>query len=300
MKTTILIEAKPLSRLRHAARSLLAQTLLRLSRPSSALLLAVAFGCAPMVHPPDPAPSLEARIVRIAPCPAVDEARERLIVGAKNAPGVLVEAGHGDPAIATVVLVHGINSAPDQLAPLTAAAAARGGSVLLFAYDDRFRTLEADADDLAEGLATVIRLSEGAPISIKAHSMGARIVLLALDELQSRGRLVGAGPIDIELIAPPLGGVAAADLARFSPGFIGGWIGGVRPGRGMGPGSPVQKRIEAVHLPPCIKVTVFIAGQDRLVDPGATRFRKVVVGLHAEVVTVARANHTSILKEITP
>lgn len=221
---------------------------------------------------------------------ALDEVAERRLLGGFDRPAVLAPVHAGDPRRAHVVVVHGINAAPGDVAPLTQAAIARGGPVSVLAWDDQRRRLDASADDLAAQLAGPLA---GRPVRLEAHSMGARVALAAVARAHARGAALG--PVELVLVAPHLGGSGAADGARWAPGFLAARIGGVRPGLDMGTHSAFQAELEALTLPPGTRVRVLVAEHDTIVDAAAPGFQRVLGRLGVEAEVIPGAGHTDVL-----
>lgn len=226
---------------------------------------------------------------------SLDQNWERSTVG-KNNPGVLVALG-GDAKKGVAITIHGINDAPTGVAALTDARLAKGGKVSTFGWDDNYRRLDASANDFARAVKSELTRHPGATLRIDAHSMGGRVALVALGRLQQEGALKGK-KVELNLIAPPLGGYGSANAAGWAPGFARG-IKNVRPGIDMGSNSNFQKELEAVRLPPGVKVSVFGGSNDETA-PVDGRFRAIAQGLGAKVTVVEGADHTSILAAVAP
>jgi hypothetical protein len=220
----------------------------------------------------------------------MSEAREREALGGFDRPAVLLPVHAGDPGRPHVVVIHGINAAPGDVAPLTQAAIARGGPVSVLAWDDQRRRLDASADDLAGQLAGPLA---GRPVRLEAHSMGARVALAAV--ARAHARRAALGPIELVLVAPHLGGSGAADGARWAPGFLASRIGGIRPGLDMGTRSAFQAELETLSLPPGTRIRVLLAEHDTIVDARAPGFRRVLERLGVEAEVISGAGHGDVL-----
>lgn len=226
---------------------------------------------------------------------AVDEATENALIGGRNVPGRLVEIGQGAPRGGTVVTVHGINGSPLDVQKLSDRAHERGAHVFTFAYDDRHRSQSANAEDLADELGGWMRQHPGQLITIQAHSMGGRISVAALSELQARGQLTS--PVQLDLVAPPLGGFASGNWAGLAPGFLGSVIGGLRPGEDMGTRSSFQKALETTTLPSHVQTRIFVGDQDEIVDSTMPGFTRTAESLRAPVVHFPHATHDSAIDD---
>jgi pimeloyl-ACP methyl ester carboxylesterase len=226
----------------------------------------------------------------------LDESAETAVVGGSNRPGRLVELAPGAAGSPRTVTIHGINASPDAVASLSQAARARGEAVATFAWDDRHRRLTDSSRDLAAALADHVRAAPRAPLTVEAHSMGARIAVLALSQLAERGTL--EGPVTLRLIAPPLGGVPSADGARHAPDFLGDLFGGLRPGMDMGPSSDFQRALERVTLPANVRTVIYLGDRDPLARPDDPRLLAVARRLGAEVVVLEGEDHVSAVERV--
>jgi hypothetical protein len=221
----------------------------------------------------------------------VEEHAEDSVLWARNVPGALVQVSPGSPGGGVGVSVHGINARCSDVDPLTLELAERGALTLAFVYDDNYRRLWDSAVDLAAALRPYLEGRPGEPLFVRAHSMGARIVLVALERLGREGALAGRD-LDVALVAPPLGGYRTADLARLTP-----WplsrLKNVQPGIDMGRDSQFQSRLQALSLPENARVRVFLATNDRIVDPGDRRLWQVVARVRGKTVWLPGATHES-------
>jgi hypothetical protein len=218
------------------------------------------------------------------------EAKE---VGGPNQPGVLVLLG-GDQRNSLTITVHGIMCAPNSVGELSAQAADAGGAVATFAYDDAYRRLTYSARDLACGAKVWLAENPGKTLTFDGHSMGCRIILGALAILKDEGALSGRA-IDVNLVAPCLAGYDSADWAIFAMPVLENLIPNTQPGKDMGTHSSFQKMLAGLTLPENVKVRVFSAGQDTVVDVDAPAFKAMVKSLGAQPIFFPDANHMSIL-----
>jgi pimeloyl-ACP methyl ester carboxylesterase len=210
-------------------------------------------------------------------------------------PARLITLAEGDASKPLAVTVHGINGDPDDVQPFIDDAAASGKTTLTFCYDDQYRRLSQSSRELAAQLGRWIDEHPDRPLEISAHSMGSRVVLSALDRLNQQGKLTM--PVELRMVAPPLGGYGSANMAALAPKFIGERIAGVQPGKDMGTWSRFQRDLEGLRLPPNVKVTVFTGGRDDVVDSTGDRFKRVVDGLGARVVHFPDADHMSVIEK---
>lgn len=221
----------------------------------------------------------------------VEERAEDSVLQTRNAPGVLVQVSAGHSGAGVGVSVHGINARCSDVRPLTLELAARGALTLTFVYDDNYRRLWDSATDLAAALRPHMEGRPGEPLFVRAHSMGSRIVLVALERLGHEGVLEGRD-VDVALVAPPLGGYWSADLARITP-----WplsrLKNVQPAIDMGRDSRFQHRLQALSLPRQVRVRVFLGANDRKVDPIDRSLWQVVARVRGEPVWLPGATHES-------
>jgi pimeloyl-ACP methyl ester carboxylesterase len=231
----------------------------------------------------------------------VDDDRGRSLVIDDDVEDALLEANGGRPhllelhnppnAPTTTVTVHGTKTGPSELQPLHQRAVARGDRLMTFIYDDRGTSVRASGRGLARELLAK-RHHWGPRLRIEAHSMGTRVVLAALWYLDDRATSLGL--VELSLIAAPLGGIAAADLAPLTPTVIASIFGAVSS-EDMGSHSALQGIIESMDLTPNVSARVYVGDGDSLVDCEAERFRRVVDRLDAHVIRVRGAGHVSVL-----
>ncbi|MBX3172053.1 MAG: hypothetical protein KF760_31895 [Candidatus Eremiobacteraeota bacterium] len=225
-----------------------------------------------------------------------NEDQERAVLGGSNRPGRLVPLVRGHNG--AVMTIHGANAAPETVNSLAEPGLRRGQEVHTFAYDDRFRSLQNSSQDLARELGEWMERNPGQPLTLRAHSMGGRVTLGALALLQEQGRLQGRR-LNLDLVAPPLGGYSEANLARLDPtGVAGSLFPMVRPGVDMGTTSEFQRRLENLRLPENVRTRIFLGGRDEVVNPNLSGFRRIQQNLGAEVIRLPEADHESILQQV--
>src|ERR1700712_3070613 len=176
----------------------------------------------------------------------VSEAMERERV-AFDGRARLIDLG-GDERAGTTLTIHGINAAPDDVATLSNAGLARGERVMTLAYDDNFRRLQATADDFARQVeALQSMLARNTRLRIDAHSMGARVIVVALDRMQRAGRLQSS--VDLHLIAPLLSGLRGANFSELTPLLLpfglSTLVKNAQPARDLARNSAFQRELEA-------------------------------------------------------
>lgn len=221
----------------------------------------------------------------------ITEADERAILGELNTPGKMVDLG-GDPRNGLALTIHGINGAPQDVDPLSRHSLGGNAQTRTYAYDDNYRRLTDTAADLSGQMEGWLRDNPGRPLTLHAHSMGSRVAVAALDDLNKKGLLEGR-PVEFNMVAPPLGGYASANGARMAPDFLGGVIKNLRPSKDMGTTSDFQEGLEAARLPDNVKVRVFTAGKDTVVDYDNPHFKTIVDNLRAQVIPLPEADHVN-------
>lgn len=169
----------------------------------------------------------------------LDEATEAQLVASHGGTGVLAAYRGFDPDRPPVVLVHGVDGAPEDLADVADELDRRGMQVLFFAYDDRGTRTHASGDQLASELEGLRDLyEEGQSIDIVAHSMGGIVTRAALNTLQQPGWMSGDAATD----ANPRAGfdsvrVRALDTAwtgyPHEPAAVTGLVRGIMDSNGM-------------------------------------------------------------------
>lgn len=224
----------------------------------------------------------------------VDERTERALVEANQGSGRLVMLHRAQQPVGTTVTVHGMDAAPDAMQPLHDRAARADRDVLTFVYDDQHSSLRASARVLAEELRA-LRHRQAGPLSIEAHSMGARLTLTALWYLDHR--VQDHGTVELSLIAPTLEGFDIADKVAFTPVVFGG-IGGLRPSMDMGSRSTMQTVLDDILLRGDVTTRIYVGGLDDLVDHEHDRFINIADRLEAEIIRVANVGHADMVGEV--
>jgi hypothetical protein len=209
----------------------------------------------------------------------------------------LIELG-GDEHIGTTLTIHGINSAPNDVAKLSNAALERGERVMTVAYDDNFRRLQHTADDFArQAEAVQSALPAQTRLRIDAHSMGARAIVVALDRLKRAGRLTQHA-LDLHLIAPLLSGVRAANstwmMPLLLPFGLSTLVKNAEPARDLARNSEFQRELEAVRFPAQVRVAITLAEHDRFARKDEMCL-KLAEHWHASVLVLPGTTHLSVL-----
>jgi pimeloyl-ACP methyl ester carboxylesterase len=221
---------------------------------------------------------------------------ERALLVRKDVPGVLVALSEGTPGHGLGVTVHGINASAADIAPLTEELVRSGAATLTFLYDDNYRRQGNSAADLAAAVRPQLAAHPREPLRVWAHSMGARVALVAIEKLAHDGAL-GDRDVTLELVAPPLGGFFSANLTRLTlfgfPLLL--EFKNARPSLDMATFSGFQRRIESLSLPDNVSVRVFLASHDGLADENHARLRRVLERLRAEVVRLPNTTHASVV-----
>jgi pimeloyl-ACP methyl ester carboxylesterase len=223
---------------------------------------------------------------------SIDAAFERMLLKETHGRGLFVDVQTGAMDRLTTIFVHGMPDGASTLSGVIQNAIDADGTVKAFAYDNKFRSLEDSSRDLARAIETWMDDNGERPLRITAHSMGGRVALGALAQLQNRGRLTG--DVELNLIASPIAGVRSAIFARLAPGFLP-WI---RPLRGIASASGFQRLIDRLDLPPNVRVHIFVGDKDKVFEHSTRKYRALVGRLHATLTVFADATHTSILDEV--
>ncbi|MBI5544128.1 MAG: alpha/beta hydrolase [Deltaproteobacteria bacterium] len=208
----------------------------------------------------------------------------------------LVTVRDGDPAKGTCITIHGVHGSPEDMRPLTDKGLRTGGSVMTLAYDDAYGHVPETCQALAQQLGAWMDKHPGERLTLEAHSLGTRVTLGALKELQDQGRLQG-NEISLNLVAPPLAGLEVANGAAYAPDFIARLIPGAVPGKDMGTRSEFQQMINNLTLPANVSTKIFVGGKDEVVDSCTDEFERIANRLHATVIHVPKADHVSIIAE---
>lgn len=225
----------------------------------------------------------------------VTEEMEQALLQGSNGTGKLVDVAANDGTDGITITVHGINGSPQTIQAFSDHAASQGKHVKTFAYDDRHRSLQDSSRELATAIADWKAEHPGRPIDIQTHSMGGRVVLGALQNLQDWGVLDDGAPVRLTMVAPPLGGFASANTARWAPRVFDSLIGGVAPGRDMGTTSDFQQTLEKLTLPANVHTNIVLGTLDTLVDATMSGFKRISENLRARVSEISGADHTDIV-----
>lgn len=147
-------------------------------------------GCSSLAMAP------EAPTPRVEVLEDLSDAAEADVVRSNHGKGRLYPYGRFDPDAPPVVLVHGINGAPQDLEAIAEHAESQGFQPYLFVFDDTGRYLDRSGDDLARALeeyrhdhwAPAAARATGDPdakprVRIVAHSMGGIVARAALNTL---------------------------------------------------------------------------------------------------------------------
>jgi hypothetical protein len=247
-----------------------------------------------MYHPAAIPPYQEKKL------PSVNETRETGIVDAKKGAGHLVPLSDGKPDRPTTVTVHGFTGNPDDVRPLSNRAAKAGDAVKTFAYDDTGRRLKQSSTELANGMAKWLQENPGRPLRIDAHSMGGRIALDAVDQLNKKGLLKGR-QVELNLVASAINGDArgTAAYATTQIPLTGQGLAQlplIKSGQDMSKYSEFQKGLDNIKLPSNVKVRVFTGGEDGKVDRDE-KFDAMCKQLNAERVHFPKADHDTAVGE---
>lgn len=226
-----------------------------------------------------------------ARAPSVDERREAMIVATERTGAGLVSLSEGRKDRPMTVTIHGINASPDAVRSLSGRAVAAGDAVKTLAYDDRGKSLETTAQGLVEDLGEWLAKHPGRTLRVDAHSMGGRVALHALDLLCRKGKLSGR-KVELNLIASPIHGVAAAAALHLAPPLAGDIVRTVLgpSSSDMSPISAFQGKLDAIRFPENVQVRVFTGGKDGVVSADGA-FEQLAGKLEAMRVHFPEADH---------
>lgn len=207
---------------------------------------------------------------------------------------------HEKPGRPMTVTVHGVANSPEGMRPLSDRAEKAGDKVKTFMYDDPGARLAKSSHDLAKSLEKQLKENPDRPLRIDAHSMGGRVALAAVDELNRKGLLKGR-KVELNLVASAINGdsrgtaaLAAAKAPLTGPAL--GEIPYIKSGQDMSRHSEFQAGLDKITLPPNVKVRVFTGGQDSKVDRDE-KFDAMCKHLNAERVHFPKADHDSAVDE---
>ncbi|MCK5535344.1 hypothetical protein KAJ27_17305 [bacterium] len=203
----------------------------------------------------------------------MDEKYEKMILGGKNKPGKLVFLSGGSST--TAICIHGLINSPDRVTKLDDWAKNQGYTSYTFCYDDCYRSLWDNADDLAREIERYISVNPGRKIIINTHSLGGRIALGALNYLMQR-RVLSKTKFDVNLMAPPIDGFVSANISKIFPGKIK----MSKPLKDLGSKSKYQKMLAKLKLPSNVRLVIYSGGKDKIV-PADRKFFKMVRTLNA-------------------
>ena len=229
---------------------------------------------------------------------SISEEREQALLKANGGRGFAVPLHQGSRHKPVTLTVHGINGSPDTVKSLSDAAAKRGESVSTFVYNDQKGSLTDSSQDLARAIADLRKKHPGQTLNIASHSMGGRLSVDALRQLNDQKPL--SGKINQQMYGPMIGGNGMANTAKMAPTMLDGMIKGLKPGREMGTNSNFQKTLETTALPSSVKTQIYVGDQDQLVDPKNPHFQQVADGLNARVTTLPGADHMNVIDRMNP
>lgn len=224
----------------------------------------------------------------------MDSRWEQNLIG-KNRPGklVLVQDGSRDKI---AISVHGINAGPSALTTIINKRIDQSFDTYVYAWDSQFRRLTHSASDFASELSRLLRSRPDASLVIDAHSMGARMVLVALGRMQ-KFNLLDGHEVLFNMIAPTLSGFKTANSALRAPAVAQKIIKNLRPSMDMGTQSLFQKELNNVKVPSNVNSKIFVAEND-VTAPLDTKSFMISNQLKAQLRVVEGVNHSSILRVI--
>jgi pimeloyl-ACP methyl ester carboxylesterase len=161
-------------------------------------LLGALTGSASIVPKPRPRATIFAGPVVRAD--ELGEMKEKELLKNKGGPVVVAAFQAFDASRPQVLLVHGIDGAPDSLQDFAQRLHDQGHQVLVAYYDDRGKGLDAIGDALAQALTTLAanHPPKNASLDIVAHSMGGIVSRLAINKLTQKGAIGVIGTLESE------------------------------------------------------------------------------------------------------
>lgn len=213
----------------------------------------------------------------------------------KNTPGklVLVNSGSQDKI---AISIHGINASPSTLAQIMTKRIDQNFETYAYAWDSRFRRLSHSASDFASELSKLLRTRPGVSVLIDAHSMGARMALVALGRLQKEIELADHEVI-FNMIAPTLSGYKSANSAIRVPAMAQKLVKNLRPSMDMGTKSLFQKELNKVRIQAHAILKVYYAEND-VTAPLDAKSLLISNKLNANLQVIEGVDHSSILRTI--
>ena len=181
--------------------------------------------------------------------------------------------------------VHGINDSPKKI--LTLKSLYQNCAHKVLAYDDQTSRLGPISNILKEELKSLINKYEN--IYIDGHSMGARISLHALNNLDPQ-----SSSIKINLLSPHLIGLKSSNIARTAiwPFSL---IPKVNPGKDMASASRFQKELNSITLSPKVNISIYSGGKDWQINHQSNEFRDFTEKINADWKHFPQEDHNSII-----
>ena len=220
----------------------------------------------------------------------LDEAAEGNILENQQSCGKLIRLTSGIEGQGMHISIHGLGSKPADMAPLTNNAASKGLSTATFAYNDMHCNQEETSKVLASELKGLMAELPGQQLTIESHSLGGRMALAAVDQLQKSGDL-GSQPLQLDLLAPPLAGYHLLNAMMPVPSLVAGLIPGALPSQDMGSLSRAQGQLDQVKLPSSVQTRIFYGSEDSLIDYTTDGAQQIAKNLGADVYYLAGQGH---------
>src|SRR5262245_37013412 len=168
------------------------------------------------------------------------------------------------------VTVHGVANSPEGVKALYDRAVKTRYKVKKLMNYVTGAILAKSTHDLAKSLEKQLKENPDRTLRIDAHSMGGRVALAAVDELNRKGLLKGR-KVELNLVASAINGDSrgTASLVAAKSPILGPSLGEapyIKSGQDMSSHSAFQDRLDNIKLPANVKVRVFTGGQDGNVD----------------------------------
>lgn len=225
----------------------------------------------------------------------LDEKAENQILASNQTCGKLVKLQQGSSGKGIHISIHGLGSNPADMAPLTNKAANEGLSTATFAYNDMHCDHAGNSGALTAELKSLLAEFPGKTVQIETHSLGGRLALSALDNLQKDGSLPGQD-IKLTMVAPPLAGFPLLNIMAPMPSFLAKLIPGGVATKDMASLSSAQSQLNQVALPGNVSTKILYGSEDNLIDYTTFGAQQMAQNLKADVYYIAGAGHYDMIK----
>jgi hypothetical protein len=227
----------------------------------------------------------------------LDEKAEGQILEQAQSCGKLIRLTKGEAGKGAHVSIHGLGSNPADMAPITNPHIDAGKATATFAYNDMHCSSVETSAVLASELKAFIADNAGQDITIETHSLGGRMAVRALDQLNQAGEL-GQQQVQLNMIAPPLAGFGALNLMMPLPSSVAKLIPGGAPTQDMASFSAAQSHLNQVKLPTTVQTKIFYGSEDKLIDYTTSGAEQIANNLNADVYYFAGQGHYDMISTV--